>query len=207
MKRLVLIFLVILMTAIAGKSQNASFKRIDGIDSRPLVTVNGKVVDPLSFLALDRQDIKKFNVLTPAEAIKKFGNGRSRFGAVEITLIKTAKIFTWTELVKRFYFIPDSLPATAKLYYGYFSGLEFTERQSFIMSVSKTEGVSITMNDFDLDKPVVSIGVKDIEVKDKTKGQSVVRPFDKDIDNVKKIFDSESEKRVEIRDAKPRIEG
>ena len=207
MKRLVLIFLFILMTAVAGKAQNASFKRIDGIDCRPLVTVNGKVVDPLSFLALNRDDIKTFKVLTPTEAIKKFGNGRSQFGAVEITLIKIAKTFTWPEVAKRFYLIPGSLPITAKLYYGYFGGLVLTDPQSFIISVSKTESMGVTMNDFDLDKPVVSIGIKEIEVKDKTKGQSLARPFDKDIDAVKKIFDAESEKRVEIRDAKPRIEG
>jgi len=206
MKILTLIFLFMLMALMSVMAQNSSFKRIDVIDCRPLVIINGKAVDPLSFLALNRHDIQDFKILSPAQAIKKFGAGRSQFGAVEITLTKTAKIFTWTELAKRFYLIPGQIPAEARLYYGYFAGLPVNDPTLFITSVSTAEGLSINLNDYQINRPIVLIFIQD--TKDyKNNPKTITGTLDKDIDEVKKIFDTESEKRVKIDNDRPRIEG
>jgi hypothetical protein len=198
MKSLALVFLFMLMI-VAAMAQSSSFKRIDTIDCRPLVAVNGKLVDPLSFLAIDRQDIRDFKFLTPAAAITKFGNGRSQFGAVEITLIKTAKIFTLKELAKRFYLIPAKMPTEARLYYyGYFVSLPIGDPALFITSASMAQRISVNLNDYQINRPIITVGI--LNIKDyKNNPKTLTKPFDKDMEQVKTIFDAESDKRIKNR--------
>ena len=205
MKKFAPVFLTILMATIVAKGQSTLFDRIDSLDKRPLVIINGKVADALSFLALDKQDFQDFKIFTPEEAKKKFGISHGRFGAVQITLVKTAKIFKWSQLAARFYFIPKLMPVKAKILYGYFGGLEFNDPRLFITSVSTPTSMGINLKDYQTGKPMVSVGIENN--KNNSKYKAAYGPFDKDIDAIKQIFDKESVKRVEIENAKPRLEG
>ncbi|TSJ43381.1 hypothetical protein FO440_04080 [Mucilaginibacter corticis] len=209
MKKTITIFFSLLISAIVVKAQSALFNRIDSLDRRPLVIINGKTVDPLSFLALDEQDFQDVKVFTREEAMKIFGDSRGRFGAVKVTLVKNAKIFTWAELVKRFYFIPSQVPRiNARLnYLDFVDPLQFNDSQSFITSLSTVTGMGIYMwgyPDCLPDNPMILVYLKSniLYKKDKTPG-----PFDKEIEAIKQNFYNESSKRQEIRSAKTTIRG
>jgi hypothetical protein len=201
-----LLILMIMLAAISTRAQKGYYRRIDSLDHRPLVMVNGKVVDALSFLALDESQFQDFKVISAEQATKKFGAFAGRFGAVQITLFKSAKILTWAELAERFYFIPAQLPAKAILYYGYFGGLELNDKRLYITSASLATGLGVSTKDYSTGERFVLVAIiaKDGDIPQIT---TLKTPFDKDINAVKKIFDDESKKRIAIENAKPRIEG
>jgi hypothetical protein len=203
MKKFATVFLTVLMGAIVVKGQSTLFNRIDSLDRRPLVIINGKIVDPLSFLALDIQDVQDLKAYTSEEAMKEFGDARGRFGAIQVTLVKNAKILTWTELAKQFYFIPGKMPVKAKILYGYFGGLEFNDVRLFISSASMVTSMGLMLKDSETGKPMVSVGIYKNDNKYKPKQGNL----ENHINTIKQRFDRESIKRQEIQAAKTVIRG
>lgn len=203
MKRALITLIIIVFCASVVVAQKISVVRVDSLDQRPLVFVNDRMVDALSFLALNKQHFAGFKILTPAEAQKKYGAEAGQFGAVHIKLVKRAPIATFNDIARRFYFIPEQLPDSGRLLYGYFGGLTFQNQKLFIASLDKLAGMTVFSKHYDTNRPLVSLAVRE----DFGKAKTVVTPFDKDIERVKKIFDTESVKRVEIMNAKPYLEG
>ncbi|MES2427023.1 MAG: hypothetical protein V4560_08610 [Bacteroidota bacterium] len=185
------------------KAQHIPGSRIDSLDHRPLLMINGKKVDPLSFFTLDRQQFKNFKVITPEQAMKRFGYDAGKFGAIEITLVKEAKLLNWTQLAKRFYFIADQLPVNGHFNWGY-GGLDFNDPRLFAAAPSTITYFSIGRSHEAPYGQVVWIAQRGVLPPKK---EIKPTPFDKEIGAFEQIFIIESNKRSAIENAKPLLQG
>ncbi|MFD2144278.1 hypothetical protein [Mucilaginibacter antarcticus] len=180
MKKAMYLLITMVICAANALAQKAAFTRVDALDQRPLVVVNGKIVDALSFLALDKYDFESIKILPAADAIKKYGADDGRYGAVQIRMIKTTQLLNWAQVARRFYFMPEQIPAQARLFYGYFGGLTFCDTRLFVASASKVSGMFVHAKYPDRGMPMMGLGVRYDEGANTNKSLKTT-PFDEDI--------------------------
>jgi hypothetical protein len=109
------LYLLLILISVPTIAQKGTIRRIDSLDKRPCVTVNGKLVDPLSFFTLDKYLFTDIRILPASQAILKYGSENGKYGAVEISLIKGAKILTGPQIGRAFYLKSDTRSMKVKL--------------------------------------------------------------------------------------------
>ncbi|MDB5158511.1 MAG: hypothetical protein JWR50_3218 [Mucilaginibacter sp.] len=190
--KLLLSYLLFIVIGVSAKAQHATLTRVDSLDRRPCVTVNGKLVDPLSFFTLDKYLFSDITILSSTQAVLKYGNEDGKYGAVEISLIKGSKLLTWPEIVNAFHFKNDVKSMKVQL-----SGIGYYNNPKMIVaSPTRIHKVGVVDNQ-DLQKKEVLIDMPYTNEYDSPDTKKLTR-FEKELAYVTKFFFDESNRRYEL---------
>jgi len=109
----------------------------------PLYIINGKQVDPASFLSLDPRDIQNISIQKTGKSTK-YGSQATKSDIVDITLNKNARLVSMPELLHLFHIQDKALAFPAILSFG-FAGdqLRIQAPDSFFASESMIVSVGI----------------------------------------------------------------
>ncbi|MHA4895826.1 hypothetical protein ACXZ1K_13820 [Pedobacter sp. PWIIR3] len=189
MKRFLTI-ISIMACAINIKAQKPNHNRVDTIDHRPALYINNKKVDALSLLLLNREDFESVVVLSPSQAFKQFAEN-GKYGAVQITLIKNRKLYSWPELINIFSIKPETSSLKCMVQseeFGYKS-IPAANVKLIVSSAYKINRISV--------KKSIQSGSADlyIEPGNDFRAPVVHTQFDKQLDSVIRVFKFEAAQR------------
>lgn len=136
------IYLCISLIFLPGASLLAQFS-MDSLYKRPQVVINGKQVDALSLLLLDKAQIATLEVIPFGEG-RAVGRKDSEFGTVEITLKEGAKLVKLPELLNSFHFKDTVAQLPVIISFGFSLDRLFPKDQRLLaISASKVRSVVI----------------------------------------------------------------
>lgn len=191
MKQIVLVILLILLGSFV-EAQNLEATRQDSLDKRPCLTVNGKLVDPLSFFTINKYDIIDIKLLQPEKAIIKYGAENGKYGGIEISLNKDAEIITWPQILKKFYLKKDVELMKVRL-----SGIAYYNNfKMMVASPSRIHKMRVIV-DRNLKTKIVEVDRPWTNAYDAPYLKKPTK-FEKELDYVTKIFFEESNRRFRL---------
>ncbi|GAB3933352.1 hypothetical protein GCM10028827_32700 [Mucilaginibacter myungsuensis] len=183
-------------------AQKLPYQRIDSLDKRPVLTVNGKVADPLSIYTLDKMDFRDIKWLNPAKAMEKFGKEDGKYGAVEIQMNAQADVLSWNQLLKNFYFTKAPDGAVGRVALGIGASLNVNAPNLLMSSASMIWSVGINSPYVGEAGPRVNINSPYYGFPAKEVGK-----FDDDIKFILLIYEEEMEKRNKVAASKEVVRG